>query len=212
MSKGKFGKAGNRAISAVKSFVSDFKVQIIISFLVFVIGVVLGMIIIASNGASIEIDHFFNVNIVLVLTNSRNFFIVFIWNAIYFITSVVIILIFSKKKWMIVINLIVVFINGYIIGYDFAIMIVIFGFAGFINGLLFVFLFDMLVGICLVLISAMAMKKAIIEDKYGCDYFYSTCTFNYRQTIVAIMIVALTLLFIQSLLMPIMRVTIFVPE
>lgn len=210
MMKGNGLREINKISFAFKSFISYFKTEIIYSSISIIFGIIMGATIISINSGNIELENIFDKNILMLLTENRGFFTIFIWYALYLSISLLIIYLLCRKRWCIIFPIIVLIINGFAIGYHIAIMIVLFGLFGFLNTIIIIVPFDLISCICLVFISAVAIKKCITTHKYGCNYLKQNCTVNYISALKFIILVSFINIFIKSLLMPIIRITIII--
>ena len=102
------------------------------------------------------------------------------------------------------------FVCGYIIGYNIAILIILFGLLGFVNALIFMLPLEMLGACLLVVVAAIAIKKCLIIKRYGCVYWNNNCGYNYKKVFMFLFVLGILFLTLKYLYLPIIRITIIV--
>ena len=194
----------------IKNYYHTYSTQILISALFVLLGIVMGIIIVSKYNTSVEIDNIFDKNLLAVIKGNRGFWGLFFSNILVFMVVFSIIVFLNFRPWLMVFTFLCLTIIGYIIGFNVAIVIILFGFIGFLNAIVIIIPINLAVATLFVVVAGIFIKRGLIIKKFGCLYWNHNCGYNTKRAGIILFFMGVTLIIIKCLLMPILSFTIIV--
>lgn len=193
--------------SRLKDFFKVYKVPIILFTAIFLFGLLLGIFLCAGKTGDLELEDFFNDTFINYLCGEASNWSVFFNQVLYISIFSLIAIIFNNNIFFVIVNISLVAIRGYVLGFDIVCIVTLFPVLGLVLSLIIYAIFLLIANLIYALICAIAFKKYRIFKKYGC-----VCSKEKSKAITKCMILLLLLiiliLLIQCLLLIIIKATI----
>jgi len=204
--KVKFSRIKNNLIFQTGKFLSFYKIYLLVFFIIFLIGFITGIMTCSHYASSITYENLINSYLMSLLTKDSTYLSFFLKLLVWFIIIAIFITTFTKNKLIIVINTIILLLMSYIYGFDLCVIILSFGLAGIVFGILILGLLGIVLFFVLILIVSIATKRFLLNKK-TCDPLPN---FFYIKLYVMLIAIASLILFILSLLFSIIHIFIIV--
>lgn len=195
-----------RVSSEVSTFFKLYKKVILLLLFFALAGIVCGVCTASNYSSSLSLDNMPDNILLSFISNERGSFGTFFAYALKFLIATLCIVLLNVNTFFAIVNMGYIFILGYQISFGIYIIISLYSLAGIINGLIIILPFQLLLLLCFVLISAIAINKNRLIKKYGCVPY---CT-NTRQIYLCLIAIMMTILFVWCMILPIIKITIIV--
>lgn len=205
-----FIKFKYRVKNLVGQFFKTHSKWFFISALFLFFGFCLGIFIVVKNNNNVAIDNIFNKNLYHAISGERGVFGIFFsaWLLYLFLCAVIIFLNF--KPWMMIFTFACLTIYGYILGFNVAIMSVLFGALGIFNVIIIILPVNFCIIATLLIIASVALYRNVVIKKFGCLYYSRNCWFSLNKLYVFWFIIGTIFIILQSVLLPLIRLTIII--
>ena len=191
-------------------FLNQYKIVILICLLMLVLGATLGVFTVIKYSDEIELSNLSDVSLVEFLKGNKSVTGIFFPYMFAFLFYVCVIIYFNFKPILSICSYLLLIVRGYLIGFDIAILIMLYGLAGVLNVIIILIPFELIVWLVLIVIAAIAIKRNYNMKKFGETSCCNPVGFKVSKTYIFLVIVGCLSLFFKCLLMPFMRVTIIV--
>jgi hypothetical protein len=203
---GKYSRFKFNILYQAGKFISFYKNYLLVFFIVFLIGFITGIMTCSHYSNIITYENLINKYLIKFLTKEHKFTTFFLILSAYFIIISLVAILFTKNIFMIVIDFVVLLLTSYIFGFDLCIIILSFGLAGVIFGVVVLGLMGFLIFTFLQLILSVAMKRCIVAKK-SCDGLKSS---HYAKVYCLLIALSLFCLYIMCMLFSIIHIFIIV--
>lgn len=202
--EGKFGRIKNYFFSSAGRFFKYYKKYLLVFFIDFLFGACTGIFTASGYSSDLAIDNLINNYLYSFLSNEMSFF------SYYLTLLIFLILIFSfsmflvRNKFMVCVNIFLLFIMSYIFGFDLCVIVVCLGLSGIIFGVLFYGMLGIVVFSLYICIMSISSKNAIAKDK---------CNNSFKEIInenMPFILMAIVVLFLLCLLFSIIHIFVIV--
>ena len=202
--EGKFERIKNNVMSLASRFVKCYKGYLLVFFIVFLIGFLTGIFTCSSYVEDLTCENLINTYLYSFLQNEMTFFSFFLTLSIFFILMCAFTIFLVRNKFMIAINVILLFLLSYIFGFDLCIVIMCLGLSGIIFGVLFYCLFWLVIFIFYMCIMSIFCKKVISKER---------CVETFKSMFLSALyfiLLSLIVLFVSCLLFSIIHIFVIV--
>lgn len=202
--EGKFERIKNNVMSLASRFVKCYKGYLLVFFIVFLIGFLTGIFTCSSYVEDLTCENLINTCLYSFLQNEMTFFSYFLTLSIFFIIICTFTIFLVRNKFMIAINVILLFLLSYIFGFDLCIVIMCLGLSGIIFGVLFYGLLWLVIFIFYMCIMSIFCKKAISKER---------CVETFKSMFLSALyfiLLSLIVLFVSCLLFSIIHIFVIV--
>lgn len=210
MKNGKSFRFFYRINNITNAYFKQYKATFLVCTLFVLLGILTGVLTVLKYSKSITIENIFDNNLLLVLKGDRSSFGLFFSYLLIHSIIFCIIILLNQKPWLITLTALCLVYLGYVFGYNFIILITLFGFVGFLNVIIIIVPVELFLIFITITIAAIAIKRNLIIKKYGCNYFNSICFFNLNKMYLTLFLLFSFVLLIKCTLLPIIRVTIII--
>lgn len=190
--------------SNIANFFCAFKLILCLSFLLLVFGFVLGIVVANKYSANLEFDNLLDSGLVDFVKGDKSVVGLFFSYLLSFSVCFCLIAFVNIKPWLNTAAFLVLFARGYTVGFDVAVLVFAFGFAGVVNAVLVVLPLELLVWCVFVVLTSFSVKKCKTQNKYGCS------NVSYAKVYWLLFGVGCFVLLVKCLVLPVMRITIIV--
>ena len=202
--EGKFERFKNSCFSITSRFFKNYKNYLLVFFIVFLFGFLTGIFTCSNYVADLTCENLINKYLYSFLCGDMTFFSYFLTLSIFYIIICLFTILLVRNKFMVVINVFILFLMSYVFGFDICIVIMCLGLSGIIFGVLFFGLFFLCVFLMYMCIMSIICKAVINIEK--CEYTFKVVFINCLYFILA----SLILLFLSSLLFSIIHIFVIV--
>lgn len=192
--------------SELNTFFRLYKKVIILLVIFAVGGIVAGILTASANSSGLELANIPDDILVSFVSGDRGSVGTFFAYAIKYLVVVCLIVFLNVNTFFAVVNMCYIFVFAYQIGFELYAIISIYSLAGILNGVVIILPFKLLLLVCLVLISALAINKNRLIRKYGC-VSYCPSLKNIYLCLIGLFFV---ILFVWCMILPIIKITIIV--
>lgn len=197
--------------SFFQTFLGTYKLFLIIGSICLLIGIITGIFTAAGYSGSLLLTSITDKSLVGFLkSTSSNGFSLFFPYLLNFILLGSLIIFVNFKPFLQIISYMVIIFNGYALGFNVTILIILYGFAGILNSIIIIIPFDLVLNLILIVCAAIAIKKNLIIKKYGCVYEKKYFFINTKKAYIFLLVFGIVLILLKCLCMPIIKMTIVV--
>lgn len=201
--EGRWQRVKNNIVSIASRFVMDYKNYLLVFFIIFLFGFLTGIFTCASYSSDLEVSNLINKYLYEFICNDIGYFSYFLTLAIFFAIICVFTILFVRNKFMLCINVFLLFLMAYVYAFDLCIVIVCLGLSGIICGALFLGVLGILVFLSYICIMSIVAKNIISKDRcielkmviHNCLYFF---------------VLAIIILFLSSILFAIIHIFVII--
>jgi len=183
-----------------------YKNYLLVFFLLFLIFFITGIMTCSHYISSVSCDNLINTYLCSFLKNESRYFSFFLIMSIYFVCISLIIIIFTRNYFFVILNSVILSLMSYIYGFDLCIVIMCLGFAGIILGSLILGVLGISIFICIIFIMSIATKR-LKERKSTCCSLEKS---DYLRLYITFIILGILLIFLMSFLFSIIHIFVIV--
>lgn len=193
--------------SEISLFFKNYKGIIITLIFVMLLGIITGVFTASKYSGGLELENIPDGNIVDFISGDKGSFGVFFTYFIRYLLIFLFVVFFNVNSFFNIISFLVIGIMGYITGFTIAGFVTLYSLVGVINVIILIIPFDLVSLFLLILITAISIRKFRLYKKFG-----SNCLsyVNHKNIYLILFLLLTIVLFIKSMLLPIIRVTIIV--
>lgn len=210
MGSAKSNKSWYRIKSDISFFLSRYKKLLIILTLLVLFGLVVGIIAASKVSGNITIKNLLDKNLYNFLLGRKSNFGLFFSYLFSFLILAAIIIFLNFSPWMAIFSIAVLVFYSYFIAFNVTCIIVLYPLGGILNTVLIIIPCGCLLTFFLILMTAVAIKRAFLLKKYGGEYSQKCRTVNYTKIYSILILLSVVVLFIMCLLLPFAKATIIV--
>ncbi len=201
--EGRWQRVKNNIMSIASRFVMDYRNYLLVFFIIFLFGFLTGIFTSASYSSDLEVDNLINKYLYQFICNDISYFSYFLTLAIFFAIICVFTIFFVRNKFMLCINVFLLFLMAYVYAFDLCIVIVCLGLSGVICGVLFLGVLGICVFLLYICIMSIVAKNIVSKDRClelkmiirNCLYFF---------------VLAIIILFLSSILFAIIHIFVII--
>ena len=191
-------------------FFNQYKIVILFSALMLILGLALGIYTTLKYSGEIELSNLSDIGFVEFLKGDKGVVGLFFSYMFKFLFCISIIIYLNFKPILSVCSYLLLIVRGYLIGFDLTAIILLYGFAGVLNVLIVIIPFELIVCMVLIAATAIATNRNFNLKRFGESSYCSRGCFNCSKTYLLLVVIGVLALLFRCLLMPLIRVTIIV--
>lgn len=208
--KANYERVGYKSKSWIGKFLKTYQKWLLLFGLVALIAFITGIMTAVKIGGELEVGDLPSKAIRILFENPKNNWGYFMQQLLSLLYIVVLVIFCNFHPCMIVLDLILILYHFYCFGFCFIGIILLYTVAGFFNMILFIFPFLLLYSFIVLLLVCICYKKCLLVKKYGraCTTDCSNKEINW--IIIILLMVLLCLLLTQTIILPVVSITIIV--
>lgn len=175
--------------------------KIIIYFIIYLVGLVLGLIITQSYSSDIEIERLTLTGVIDFIAHNRSFWGLFFLKFFFMLILCLLAMLSSKSRFFIWINYVVIIVLGYLLGYNIIIVFTTFSFLSLILFMIFYPLLELTIMALYFVILASCVVFMNQVKKFGKICALKSREHNYKILYLIIILLLFILIFVQCLLL-----------
>lgn len=192
--------------SEINTFFKMYK-KVILFLVIFALGgLVAGIMTASANSSGLALENIPDDILVSFLSGDRGSFGTFFAYAIKYLIIICLIVFLNINTFFSIVNMCYIFVFAYQIGFGLYAIISIYSLAGILNGIVVILPFKLILLVCIVLISALAINKNRLIKKYGCVPYCD----NLKNIYLCLIGLFFAILFVWCMILPIIKITIIV--
>ncbi len=195
-----------RFSSEINTFFRLYKKIMFVLIFFAILGLVAGVMTASANSSGLALDNIPDDILVSFVSGDRGSFGTFFAYALKYLIVIALIVFLNTNTFFAIVNMCYIFVFAYQIGFGLYAIISIYSLAGILNGIVVVLPFKLLLLLCLILISTLAINKNRLISKYGCVPYCGNLK-NIYWCLVGLFYV---ILFVWCMILPIIKLTIIV--
>lgn len=201
---------GLRWKSGFASFWARYKTIIIILSLFFIMGLIIGIFTASKFSKDLTVENLLDQALCKLISGDKSSFGWWFSQILIFAVMCSIIIFLNFSPWMMIFTFCTISFYGYFIGFNITCLIVIHPFGGLITALLVLIPFYLILATLLIIMAAVAIHRSFLIKKFGINYVRSCYRVKFGRIYAFLFFLIVLVLFIQSLLLRIVNVTIIV--
>ena len=191
-------------------FLNLYKIVILFSSLMLILGLALGVYTALKYSGEIELSNLSDVCLVEFLKGDKGIMGLFFPYMFKFLFCISIIIFLNFKPILSICSYLLLTVRGYLIGFDLTAIILLYGFAGVLNVFVVIIPFELIVCLVLIATSAIAINRNFNIKRFGESSYCGHCLINYSKTYTFLAVIGILMLLFKCFFMPLIRVTIIV--
>ncbi len=196
------------AKSVIGKWFREYKGYVIFFSIIALLGFVTGIMTAVKLGKDLEVDHLPSKAIRLIMDNPKNNWGYFVQQLLSLTIMIVVFMFCQFHPIMILVDVLLIVYHFYCFGFCFLGIILIHTIVGFLNVIIFIFPFHLCFGWILVLILAIGYKQCKVVKRFGKLSHCHTSKKDNKWIVIILVALMLVLLLIQTLLLPLVSITI----
>lgn len=202
----KFLKVKNYILDNTSKFLSCYKICLLVFFIIFLIGFITGIMTCSHYSKSITYENIINEYLLKFLACEYKFTTYSLILSIWFILISLFVIFFTRNLLMVVVNGVFLALMSYIYGFDLCVIIISFGLAGVVLGILVLGILGVILFLLFMLVLSVATKRFWINKKF-CE---SVSQGYYFKIYLFIICLSIAIIFIMSMMFSVIHIFIIV--
>ena len=202
----RYYRTRSSVISCIVKFLKNYKTYLIIFSIVFLIGIITGILTCMEYSADVTCENLINKYLYNFLINEVNFFSLFLSMGIMLVIVVCLVGILTRNKFFVILDGILLSLMAYVYGFDLCIICNCLGLSGVIFGILFWGVLGVCIFALIIIIFSIACKR-VRDYKNSCKSFSNS---DYFKLYICITILTLVVLLVMCILFSIIHIFVIV--
>ncbi len=202
----RFYRIKNSISSTASKFIMQYKLYLLVFFVVFLIAFITGISTCAGYASDIECSNLINKYLYSFLCRDLSYISLFLVYSLYFSLLALFIIIFTGNLFFAIIDCILIALASYIFGFDLCVVCLCLGLSGIILGCIVGGILGLLIFFLLILILSIACKR-YRDYRRHC---YDTGDIKYWKIYLSIILLAMLIFFVGCLLFSIIHIFVIV--
>lgn len=190
----------------IRKLLSYYKRYLFVFFVIFLIFFITGIMTCTDYSSSVSHEHLINKYLAQYLTKESTYVGFFLILSAYFLIINLFVIMFTRNTFLVVVDIIIFSLMSYVFGFDICIIVLNFGIAGVVFGILVLGLMHLIVFLIMMLIFSIAIKRWK-DYKKSCENIQKNF---YIRIYLALIVLGVLSIFVMSICFGVIHIFVIV--